>query len=97
MGQEALARSLRSGALFMTLEKEGRLSRSGVMGELEAQCPELRFPKGGDTGGSRQVWGASGSLCGQLTEPTNPSVASQLLNMPTLETGGIFLLSGEGG
>lgn len=30
-------------------------------------------------------------------EPTNPSVASQLLNIPTLETWGIFLLSGEGG
>ena len=67
------------------------------MGELEAQCPELRFSKGGDTGGSRQVWEASGSLCGQRPEPTNPSVASQLLNMPSLETLGIFLLSGEGG
>ena len=37
----ALAQSLKSRALFLTLEKEGRLSRSGVMGELEAQCPEL--------------------------------------------------------
>lgn len=68
-----------------------------MMGELEAQCPELRFLKGGDTGGSQQVWGDLGVPPWTAAKPTNPSVASQLLNIPTLETWGIFLLSGEGG
>lgn len=63
-------------SLSLTLEKEGRLSRSGVMGELEAQCPELRFLERG-----RYRWVPAG--VGRLgvppwtaAEPTNPLVAS---------------------
>lgn len=61
----ALARSLKSGALFLTLEKEGRLSRSGVMGELEAQCPELSVRAGEIQVGP-----------GRYGEPRGPSVDS---------------------